>query len=78
MAHLAAAMGKPTWVMMQRDGASWHFMCYRDGASWNETSPWYPSVRLFRQREFNTPGYWTDVVKDVVEALQQPLRQAAE
>ena len=69
VAHLAAAMGKPTWVMMQRDGASWHFMCYRDGASWNETSPWYPSVRLFRQREFNTPGYWDDVVKDVVDAL---------
>ena len=69
VAHLAAAMGKPTWVMMQRDGASWHFMCYRDGASWNESSPWYPSVRLFRQREFNTPGYWKDVVADVVEAL---------
>jgi tetratricopeptide (TPR) repeat protein len=71
VAHLAAAMGKPTWVMMQRDGASWHFMCYREGASWNETSPWYPSVRIFRQREFNTPGYWKDVVDDVVNALAE-------
>ena len=71
VAHLAAAMGKPTWVMMQRDGASWHFMCYRPGASWNEASPWYPSVRLFRQHEFNTPGYWKDVVGDVAKALEK-------
>jgi len=71
VAHLAAAMGKPTWVMMQRDGASWHFMCYREGASWNESSPWYPSIRIFRQHEFNTPGYWKDVVQDVIEALEK-------
>jgi tetratricopeptide (TPR) repeat protein len=78
VAHLAGAMGKPCWVMMQRDGSSWHFMCYRPGASWNETSPWYPSIRLFRQHEFNQPGYWKDVVDDVVKALQEPMQQAAE
>jgi tetratricopeptide (TPR) repeat protein len=69
VAHLAGAMGRPCWVMMQRDGASWHFMCWREGASWNEASPWYPSVRIFRQHEFNRPGYWKDVVDDVSRAL---------
>jgi tetratricopeptide (TPR) repeat protein len=69
VAHLAGAMGKPCWVMMMRDGASWHFMCWRPGASWNEASPWYPSIRLFRQHEFDTPGYWKDVVTDVARAL---------
>lgn len=78
VAHLAGAMGKPCWVMMQRDGASWHFMCYRPGAPWNEASPWYPSIRLFRQHEFNQPGYWTDVVNDVVAALGERAQQAAE
>jgi tetratricopeptide (TPR) repeat protein len=69
VAHLAGAMGIPTWVMMQRDGASWHFLCWRPGASWNEASPWYPSIRVFRQHRFNEPGQWADVVRDVVEAL---------
>jgi len=71
VAHLAAAMGKPVWVMMQRDGASWHFLCYREGASWNEKSPWYPSIRVFRQHAFNTPGYWDEVVADVARALEK-------
>jgi tetratricopeptide (TPR) repeat protein len=69
VAHLAGAMGKPTWVMAQRDAASWHFMCWRPGASWNERSPWYPSARVFRQHEFNKPHYWDDVVADVAHAL---------
>jgi hypothetical protein len=71
VAHLAGAMGKPTWVMMQRDGASWHFMCWHPGASWNEASPWYPSARIFRQHEFDTPGYWKDVIDDVARALRE-------
>ncbi len=71
--HLAGAMNKPVWVMGQRDGASWHLMCYREGASWNETSPWYPSLRVFRQHEFNRPHYWDDVVKDIVKELEQSV-----
>ena len=69
IAHLAGAMGKPVWVMAQRDASTWHFMCWRPGASWNERSPWYPSVRVFRQHEFNRPHYWDDVVNDVAKEL---------
>jgi hypothetical protein len=74
VAHLAGAMGVPTWVMCQRDCSSWHFMCWRPGAAWNERSPWYPSVRLFRQHRFNAPHYWDDVVADVAEALRDVSR----
>ncbi len=69
LAHLAGAMGKPTWLMCQRDACSWHFMCWRPGAPWNEASPWYPSTRLFRQREFDSPHRWADVVADVAREL---------
>lgn len=69
VAHLAGAMGVPVWIMMQRDGQSWHFMCWRPGASWNEASPWYPSARIFRQHEFNRPHIWDDVIRDVAAAL---------
>ena len=69
VAHLAGAMGKPTWIMSQRDGCSWHWMCYRPGASWNEKSSWYPTVRVFRQHEFNQPNYWEDVISDITKEL---------
>jgi ADP-heptose:LPS heptosyltransferase len=66
VAHLAGAMGKPTWVVMQQDGASWHFMCEREGAAWNEASPWYPSIRIFRQPK---PYDWNGAIAKVVKAL---------
>jgi len=65
VAHLAGAMGKPVWVISRKDGMSWHFMCERPGAPWNERSPWYPSARVFRQREFDTPHFWDDVISDI-------------
>ncbi len=74
IAHLAGALGKPTWLMMQRDGCSWHWMCYRPEASWNNASPWYPSVRVFRGHEFNRPHYWDDVVADVSDELKELKR----
>jgi tetratricopeptide (TPR) repeat protein len=58
-AHLAAALGKPTWVLTPLDG-SWRWM-YK-GA----TTPWYPSVRVFRQRR---AGDWEDVLSDLQQAL---------
>lgn len=77
VAHLAGAMGKPVWVMMQRDGSTWHFMCYREGAIWNEASPWYPSARIFRKR--SPAEDWGQIVRDVADALArwEPKRSIA-
>jgi tetratricopeptide (TPR) repeat protein len=59
-AHLAAAMGKPVWLLTRFD-ACWRWQ--RDRAD----TPWYPTMRLFRQP---TPGDWPSVVKAVVAALE--------
>lgn len=61
VAHLAAGMGKPTWVLLQKV-PEWRWGLEGD------TSFWYPSMRLFRQRE---RGNWTEVMQRVAEALQQ-------
>jgi tetratricopeptide (TPR) repeat protein len=42
VAHLAASLGRPTWIMLPY-GGEWRWLCGRDD------SPWYPTVRLFRQ-----------------------------
>jgi tetratricopeptide (TPR) repeat protein len=67
VAHLAGAMGKPTWIMMHTEG-SWHWMAERPGAMWNERSPWYPSARLFRQKK---PHEWGEVIEQVSAALAE-------
>ena len=60
-AHLAGAMGEPAWVMLQH-AADWRWMTDR------ADSPWYPSLRLFRQ---NQQGEWGSVVRDLVIALDK-------
>jgi len=49
VAHLAAAMGKPTWVLLPKLMTDWRWMEGR------EDSPWYPTAKLFRQAN---PGDW--------------------
>jgi Flp pilus assembly protein TadD len=64
--HLAAAMGRPTWILLP------HMPDYR----WllgRADSPWYSSVRLFRQR---AKGDWEQVFSDVVRALTSRLDSA--
>lgn len=63
-AHLAGAMNIPAWVMLQHE-ADWRWMAGRDD------SPWYPSMRLFRQAK---QGDWTDLIANVEHALERWLR----
>jgi tetratricopeptide (TPR) repeat protein len=58
-AHLAAALGRPTWVLTPKVG-SWRWMAH------GETTPWYPSTRVFRQSQ---PGDWASVLLAVSLAL---------
>jgi tetratricopeptide (TPR) repeat protein len=59
VAHLAGALGKPVWIMLQHS-ADWRWLLDRDD------SPWYPTARLFRQKR---AGHWETVVADVATAL---------
>jgi tetratricopeptide (TPR) repeat protein len=55
IAHLAGAMAKPVWILLPHL-ADWRWM------QKVETTPWYPTARLFRQR---TPGDWAGVLDRV-------------
>lgn len=61
VAHLAGALGRPCWVLLPWSGADWRWL--RD----REDSPWYPTLRLFRQGEGEA---WDAVVVRVAEALR--------
>ncbi len=58
-AHVAGALGVPAWVMLER-AADWRWMVER------VDSPWYPSLRLFRQQ---ADGDWEGVVDRVRREL---------
>ncbi|MFZ6768913.1 tetratricopeptide repeat protein [Undibacterium sp. Di26W] len=60
IAHLGGAMGKPTWVLIEYN-PDWRWLLDRTD------SPWYPSVRLFRQPRVRD---WDSVMGDVKQALQ--------
>ena len=60
-AHLAGALGKSVWVMLGY-AADWRYLVAR------EDSPWYPSMRLFRQE---SAGDWDGVIGRVTDALRR-------
>jgi hypothetical protein len=60
VAHLAGALAKPVWTLLAYD-ADWRWLRDRDD------SPWYPTMRLFRQRR---PGDWRDVLERVGNELR--------
>ena len=59
VAHLAGTLGKTTWLMVPH-GSEWRWLENRDD------SPWYPSMRLFRQPK---PDDWFSVISSVNDAL---------
>ena len=60
VAHLAGRLGQPTWLLLQKVPE------WRWGME-GSTTFWYPSMRLFRQREH---GNWSEVMDRVASALQ--------
>jgi hypothetical protein len=60
VAHVAGALGKPVWLLNRFD-ACWRWLRDRDD------TPWYPSMRLFRQ---TAPGDWAGVMARVADALR--------
>jgi len=63
IAHLAGALGRPTWIALKQV-PDWRWLLERDD------SPWYPTVRLFRQQ---TAGDW----KSVFTKIDRELRSLA-
>jgi tetratricopeptide (TPR) repeat protein len=67
IAHLAGALGRPTWVALKQ------IPDWRWGLQ-GEATPWYPTARLFRQTTVND---WTTVFQDIRTALTETLRTRA-
>jgi hypothetical protein len=59
-AHLAPALGVPTWPLLHY-AADWRWMS-------GETTAWYPESRLFRQE---SPGDWAGAVHRLRQALEE-------
>jgi len=65
--HLAGAMGKPVWILLPF-APDWRWLLERD------SSPWYPTARLFRQ---SVPGAWGDLLDYVAKELLNLPRSSA-
>jgi hypothetical protein len=58
--HLGGALGKPVWVLIPVN-PDWRWMLGR------EDTPWYPTLRLFRQEKF---GEWNSPIARIADALR--------
>ncbi len=67
VAHLAGALGRPVWLLLDY-GNDWRWMLKR------EDTPWYPTMRLFRQKQ---PGDWPGVIAAVRAALEERAAASA-
>ncbi len=68
IAHLAASLGKPVWLL-DRFGGDWR---WREGFA--SGRDWYPGLRRFAQRE---PSDWAPVIEQVTQALGQWAQKAS-
>ena len=68
VAHLAGVLGKPVWTLLAFM-PDWRWLLERDD------SPWYPTMRLFRQEK---RGDWRRVIEDVGKALKDRLANTRE
>ena len=66
VAHLAGALGKPVWLLSRAMGC-WRWLHNR------EDSPWYPTLRIFRQRSGTG---WEPVLQEVRRALMAQTQSA--
>ncbi|MHB8578573.1 MAG: tetratricopeptide repeat protein [Ignavibacteriaceae bacterium] len=66
--HLAGAIGKETWLLLPYF-PDWRWMLDR------KDSPWYPSIKLFRQPN---PGDWDSVFQNVMDELKDMVRLTLE
>ena len=57
--HLAGALGRPVWIALKYH-PDWRWLLDR------KDSPWYPTARLFRQRQ---KGEWTPVIQEIADEL---------
>jgi ADP-heptose:LPS heptosyltransferase len=67
LAHLGGAMARPTWTMLPF-GSDYRWMTQ------GTTSPWYPTMRLFRQPALHD---WGSVVATINQALDQDTQTGA-
>lgn len=65
VAHLAGALGRPVWTLISSP-PDWRYQMDR------EDSPWYPTMRLFRQ---SRPGDWADPIARAASALGTVARK---
>ena len=65
--HVAGALNKPCWVLLPHFATDWRWLLER------EDSPWYPSIRLFRQEK---TGNWTPTIERIAAALDTLVAQA--
>lgn len=66
VAHLAGALGVPVWVLVSQI-PEWRWLLERTD------SPWYPTVRLFRQDQL---GDWKSVIQEVKSEMEQLFQQS--
>lgn len=64
VAHLCGALNTPAWVLAPKP-ADWRWM--QEG----ELTPWYESIRLFRQQE---AGNWVTPMEAIYDALREVLQ----